>query len=292
MKSIVLLTDIPDWTAPFAETLNRDGWKVETVDLASFQWIASEALPPWPLVFNRIAARPADGDPMTMTRSRDLLAAIELAGIPCINGARCHAIGASKALQASLFNTLGIPTPFTRPITKAELSATVASLKKRGAAFILKPNAGGRGRGITSIDEPDSDTFALDGCAVLQERIESGDGLIHRVEMLSGEILYAAETHLSDDSTDFCLGEASPDTTRLKEDLEPEIATFCRKIAAAASLDIGSFEYLVDTSGNPWFIDINPVSTFAPNAKEEFGFDPADRVLDWLNIHAKHTTNQ
>ncbi len=283
MKSIALLTDIPEWVAPFAGRLSDDGWEVETVDLASFNWIASNPLPPWPLVFNRIAARPADGDPATPTRSRDLLAAIELTGIPCINGARCHAIGASKALQAALFTTLGASTPYTRMVTRSKLEETAETGEPSDASFILKPNSGGRGRGITTLDNPDADTFAPDGCAIVQEHIESGDGLIHRVEMLGGDVLYAAGTRLDESSRDFCLGGANPGDTKIREHPETGIAELCKSIATAASLHIGSIEYLVDHSGNPWFIDLNPVSTLAPHAEDELGFDPVTRVQDWLD---------
>lgn len=111
---VTILTDIPDWTRSTAKALERMNWKVEVVDVSDFHWTASKGLSHLGIVFNRIAARPMDDDPALLTRTRDLLAAVDLAGLRCLNGSRCHAIGASKVLQASLFASLSIPAPWTR----------------------------------------------------------------------------------------------------------------------------------------------------------------------------------
>ncbi len=278
---VTILTDIPDWTQPTVEALGRLGWNVETVDVCDFDWTASEALSHWGLVFNRIAARPADDRPALLTKSRDLLAAVDLAGLRCLNGSRCHAIGASKGLQASLFASLSIPTPWTRTISQDDCEGTLAQMDS-GFSLLIKPNVGGRGRGISSPQDVGPEAFALDGYAVLQEQIRSRDGRIHRVEMLGGEMLYEATAPLEPEGFDYCLAETEDASLTFTTEPSHQIASYCRRIAKAASLDLGSIEYLIDERGSPRFIDINPVSSWIPNLSRRLGWDPFERISDLL----------
>ncbi|MEM6917253.1 MAG: hypothetical protein AAF491_11870, partial [Verrucomicrobiota bacterium] len=242
---------------------------------------ASSQLPGWRLLFNRIAARPAEDDLALFTKARDLLSAIDAANIPCLNGARCHAIGASKSLQASLLAECEVPVPWTHPVSALDWEETLAKVDSQ-RPLLIKPNAGGRGRGISSPEDVGPETFAPDGCAVLQERIESGDGRIHRVEMMGGEVLYEATAPLEAETFDYCL--AGVDDAALTFTTEPlaEIVTYCRRAAKAASLDLGSIEYLIDEGGSPWFIDINPVSSFVPEVGTRLGHDPFEKISKLL----------
>ncbi|MEM1443493.1 MAG: hypothetical protein AAGF67_14200, partial [Verrucomicrobiota bacterium] len=149
---VTILTDIPDWARTTVEALEHLDWEVELIDIRSFDWTASEQLPDWGLVFNRIAARPADDDATLITKACDLLAAVEVGGIPCLNGADCHAVGVSKFLQASLLSGIGLPTPWTQPVTPGDWQEILAKVDA-SMPVLIKPNAGGRGRGISSPED-------------------------------------------------------------------------------------------------------------------------------------------
>ena len=50
----------------------------------------------------------------------------------------------------------------------------------------------------------------------------------------------------------------------------------------AARLDVGGIEYLETTDGRRVFYDINANSNLRPSVAAAFGFDPFERVVDFL----------
>jgi hypothetical protein len=50
----------------------------------------------------------------------------------------------------------------------------------------------------------------------------------------------------------------------------------------AARLDVGGIEYLETPDGRRVFYDINANSNLRPSVAEAFGFDPFERVVDYL----------
>ena len=58
-----------------------------------------------------------------------------------------------------------------------------------------------------------------------------------------------------------------------------------RRILRAAELDIGGIEYL-EHRGERVFYDINANSNLRPAIAQEYGFDPFERVADWLVAQA------
>lgn len=54
------------------------------------------------------------------------------------------------------------------------------------------------------------------------------------------------------------------------------------RIVKAAGLDVGGIEYLETTDGRRVFYDINANSNLRPSVAAAFGFDPFERVVDYL----------
>ena len=136
-----------------------------------------------------------------------------------------------------------------------------------------------------------AEAFAADGMAVWQQRYIPRDDAIYRVEMLGGEVLYRARVPVKPDKFNYCLGDAdkpSDSGTRTDPvtlDLVPEkmlredLAQICR----FADMEVGSIEYLIPRGESaPCFFDINPVSTYHPNATVLLGFDPYEKLAAWL----------
>jgi hypothetical protein len=59
------------------------------------------------------------------------------------------------------------------------------------------------------------------------------------------------------------------------------VATAAR-IVRAARLDVGGIEYLETDGGRRAFYDINANSNLRPSVAAAFGFDPFERVVDFL----------
>jgi hypothetical protein len=55
------------------------------------------------------------------------------------------------------------------------------------------------------------------------------------------------------------------------------------EIARRVELDVGGIEYLVDDrDGRHYFYDINALSNFVADARNVIGFDPFERLVDYL----------
>ncbi|HYT69582.1 MAG TPA: hypothetical protein VEL51_24395 [Vicinamibacterales bacterium] len=62
-----------------------------------------------------------------------------------------------------------------------------------------------------------------------------------------------------------------------------EIVDAVERIMAAAGIEIGGVEYMIDArDGKPYFYDINALSNFVADAPRVLGFDPFVRLADWL----------
>jgi hypothetical protein len=55
-----------------------------------------------------------------------------------------------------------------------------------------------------------------------------------------------------------------------------------KRIFTAAHLDVGGIEYLEAADGQLVFYDINANSNLRPSIARAFGFDPFERVVDFL----------
>jgi glutathione synthase/RimK-type ligase-like ATP-grasp enzyme len=58
-------------------------------------------------------------------------------------------------------------------------------------------------------------------------------------------------------------------------------------IVRAARLDVGGIEYLETPDGRRVFYDINANSNLRPSVAAAFGFDPFERVVDYLERYLR-----
>ena len=61
-----------------------------------------------------------------------------------------------------------------------------------------------------------------------------------------------------------------------------EAVRIAKRIVDAAGLDVGGIEYLETVDGRRVFYDINANSNLRPSVAAEFGFNPFERVVDYL----------
>jgi carbamoylphosphate synthase large subunit len=263
------------------------------------------------IVFNRMSASAytrGHGDAIAYTA--DLLHDLELRGVPVINGARAYGYEISKAKQLALLASLGLRAPRTRVVHRAD-QATLAARALR-FPIVVKPNTGGRGAGVVRFDTPEllaevaaSGALALgpDGVGLVQELIPKRDGKITRVEVLDGRYLYAIDVTTSGETFDLCpadicrtpvavgevcLTEPAPTVSAVRAEPPAEAIAEVERIARAAGIEIGGVEFLIDErTGERLYYDINALSNFVANPVETIGFDPWERLGDWLEARAR-----
>jgi glutathione synthase/RimK-type ligase-like ATP-grasp enzyme len=231
---------------------------------------------------------------------------LERRGARVLNGADVFALELSKSAQATLLRTLGIDTPWT--ITFNDVAALRAHAATIRWPAILKPDQGGSGARIhvvESLEHVDAifsanpEVWFPDNLFLLQEYLpHDADHGIVRLEFLAGELLYAmrVKTHgrfnlcpspvcNPDDGDGLCeVTEASAPPVEFHpyRDVPKDAVQTAGRIVSAARLDVGGIEYLETPDGRRVFYDINANSNLRPSVAAAFGFDPFERVVDFL----------
>lgn len=288
-----MLFEHPTWSLELIDRMRGRDVEVTAIDVgdAGVHWLGTG--PEFDLWINRVNALPSAGRaPTVAAATRHLLLSLELRGQRIVNGSRSQSIGASKLAQAAIFAQLGLHTPATIGIHQPiEVESAAVQL---GFPVLIKPNIGGSGKGIERFDTradllaalaDDRVDLGVDGTGVVQSVIASADGLVHRIEMLGGELLYAIDQPAQDGVYNYCAVDGGPitDDQHSIEFVTPSarIVESAARIMSAASTDVGSVEYLIDgATGEPCYFDFNPYSNLIKGRDAELGFDPIEVFLD------------
>jgi len=310
MKPIAIYHEHPDWFRPLFTELDRRRVPYVRLDAAAHRYNPSETEVPYSLVFNR--ASPSAylrGHGQSTFYTLQWLRHLARIGVPVVNGASAYAMDTSKAIQLDALAALGLPYPRTG-IANSGATAVEAAQGLR-YPILVKANVGGSGAGITRFDdeaglitaaEQGSLDFGVDGVALVQELAPLRDGHITRLETLGGEFLYAINVFPAEDSYNLCPADVCQTTdgkalTRSacaldapkngmrveKADPPAEMIRAVESIARHVELDVGGIEVLVDDrDGQYYFYDVNALSNFVADARNVVGFDPHERLVDYL----------
>ena len=310
-NKIAIYYEHPDWFRPLFAELDRCGVGYDKLDAANYFFDPGET-GEYAVFFNRMSASAyMRGHTNAIFYTAGLLAHLERGGTRVINGFDAFQIEASKSQQLALLKQLGIAFPKTRILNS--LSKVAEAIDGLTFPVIFKPNIGGRGAGIVKFDTRDELLAAaraaaldlgIDSTALLQDFVPKRGEHINRVETLNGKVLYAIKVYpkgedfnlcpaevceierQKEPSTqvgEFCVVEAVKQGLRIERfEPEPEIVEKVERIAAAAKLDVGGVEYLIDDrTGEALFYDINALSNFVADTSL-IGFDPHERLVDFI----------
>jgi glutathione synthase/RimK-type ligase-like ATP-grasp enzyme len=308
--SLAVYYEHPDWHRPLFRELERRGLPYAALHADGHGFDPSERTAPYPVVVNRMS-------PSVHTRGRaDLtfytaqyLAHLDRLGVRVINGSRAWRTEISKAYQLTLLEELGLPYPPARVIHRASQAPAAAT----GLRFpiVVKPNIGGSGAGIRRFDTREALVRAVDAgeialgmdeTALVQECIPAADGRIVRVEVLDGRFLYAIRIYTSGATFNLCPADVcqsvdggelvraacpadAPRNDLRVEAYEPpaEITSAVERIMGAAGIELGGVEYMIDArDGRLYFYDVNAMSNFVADGRSVLGYDPFERLGDWL----------
>ncbi|OWP62344.1 hypothetical protein CDA63_14765 [Hymenobacter amundsenii] len=307
-KPIGIYFEHPDWFKPLFAELDRRGLAYEKIDAAHHLFNPAEQESPYSLVVNRMSSSAyLRGHGQGIFHTAGYATHLERIGTRIINGSAATAIETNKARQLSLFEALGLGYPAARVINHA--SRAVEAARELRFPVVVKVNIGGSGAGIIRFDtlaglqaavEANQLDLGLDQTALVQEYVTPRGGHIHRVETLDGKFLYAMKVYTTgesfnlcpaeicqipeEQSAEFCLTEAPKKGIQVEAFTPPaEVIEAVERIVAAASIDVGGVEYLIDErTGQVLFYDINALSNFVADAVNVVGFDAYARFVDYL----------
>ncbi len=317
---IAIYYEQPNWFKPLFAELDRRGTSYVALNAVEHTWSpADHPEEQYSLVFNRMSPSAWNrdhGDQIFYTLG--FLEHCEARGLKVLNGFKAFRSELSKAGQLTLMDTLGIPYPKARVIHRAAQAPTASE----GLRFpiVVKPNIGGSGAGVKRFDhisqleaaarlpasDPDALALGLDSTALVQEFIPARDAHIVRVEVLNGKFLYAIKVHITGETFDLCPADICRTTSGV--DLNraacaidapksgitvegytppPEAIADVELIMKHSGIDIGGVEYITDDrDGQRFYYDTNALSNFVADGKNVLGFDPFERLVDWLENEA------
>ena len=299
MAELLVLYEHPEWFRPLWAALDRRGVAYAAVALGDHLFDPADRSLPAPVVFNRLAMSSflRQGE-HAIFYTQAVMAHYEHAGARVLNGSAALAIDSSKARQHSLFAALGLETPATRVVhRRADVARAAAHLR---FPVMVKGNIGGSGAGMIRYDdledlrlyaEEGSTPVGVDGVALVQEYVPARDGRVYRCETLAGRFLYGLQITGAGSTFDLCPADvcaadrADKGVSVSIEAFTPsaEIVQAVEAIAQAAHLDVGGIEYMIDDrDGLPRFYDINALSNFVANPLDVLGYDPHDRLVEFI----------
>ena len=304
---LVVLHEHPEWQKPLFQALQRRGVDFAAFDLKQGAFSNADTSTAR-LYFNQASPSAyVRGNARAVPLALAYMRTLERRGARVLNGADVFALELSKSAQATLLETLGIDTP--RSITFND----VAALRAREASItwpaLLKPDQGGSGARIQVVNTmaeieaifaADPGVWLPDNLFLLQEYLphDAEQGIV-RLEFLGGELLYAmrVKTHgrfnlcpspvcNPDDGDGVCEVPAAVAAPPVEfypyPDVPRDAVSTAAAIVRAARLDVGGIEYLETPDGRRVFYDINANSNLRPSVAAAFGFDPFERVVDFL----------
>jgi glutathione synthase/RimK-type ligase-like ATP-grasp enzyme len=294
---LAVLYEHPQWFQPLFAALERRGMPYTPIQLSGHRFDPASRDLPAPLILSRVAQSSFLREPEhPIFYAAALLDHWASAGARVLNGIEALAIDSSKARQLSLIASLGYAVPETRVVHRAR--DLVAAADGMQFPLLVKANIGGSGAGIvrySSAEELRASVSAgtvpqsVDQVLLVQDYVPGRGGTIIRVETLGGRFLYAIEVESGGDSFDLCPADAcvaQPGRAAIRMTAvtpSPEIIEAAERIARAAGLDLGGVEVVIDDRDDtPRFYDINAMSNFVADPLNVLGWDPHDRLIDYL----------
>jgi glutathione synthase/RimK-type ligase-like ATP-grasp enzyme len=304
---LVIIHEHPEWQKPLFAALERRGVGFDVINVVSAAFSNHDA-GRVPLYFNQ--ASPSAyirGNTRAVPLALALMRTLERFGARVLNGADVFGLELSKSAQAALLRSLGIDTPLS--ITFNDPRALRRHADDISWPALIKPDQGGSGARIQVVDSvahieslfaADPSLWQPDNLFVLQELLphDFERGIV-RLEFVGGTLLYAMRvvTHgrfnlcpspvcNPEDGTDSIC--EVPQTVVEPPEFFPypevprEAVGTAEQIVRAAKLDVGGIEYLDTPDGRRVFYDINANSNLRPSVAAAFGFDPFERVVDYL----------
>jgi glutathione synthase/RimK-type ligase-like ATP-grasp enzyme len=317
---LVVLFEHPEWQKPLFAALDRRGVQFAKYDLK--QGAFYPATPPdAPVYFNQASPSAyVRGNTRAVPFALALMRSLELGGARVLNGTRAFALELSKSAQAALMHRLGIPHP--RSMAFNDVETALSCWGDRWPALI-KPEQGGSGARMYLLhsatelrrllrDRPE--LWLPDNLLLLQEYfpINPSRGIV-RMEFLGGELLYAMRV-ISHGAFNLCpsevcnpetgdsqcavpaIHEATPPSAPVEflpyRDVPASAVVTGKKLMEDGGLEVGGIEYLEADDGRLIFYDINANSNLRAPIARAFGFDPFERVVDFLTAQIAVATSR
>ena len=307
--ALAVFYEHPTWQQPLFDALDKRGIDYLAYDVKSAAFNLTEDIQA-STIFNQVSPSAyVRGNGHAVPFTLALLDHLESTGARVINGACTFRLELDKIAQIRLMRDLGMDYPWTVAFNNVDALRDYESNLNFPA--ILKPNQGGSGarmaevsslNELTSLLDAEPSLWQPDPVLLLQEKLDHDPGKkgIVRLEFLDGELLYAMrvvgvsgfnlcpsiDCNPEGDEEGICAVTST--TTASNPQFLPypevpnEVVEEASRLFKATGFDVGALEYLITGNGRRVFYDINANSNLRRSVGLAMGFDPFDRVAEYL----------
>ena len=285
--AVHILHENGTWVEPLRRHLNVLGvqfheWFLDDVELDL------SSIPPEGVFYNRMSASSHTRDHRyAWEATRGVMAWLEAHGRKVVNNRRATALEVSKVEQVIALRDHGLLTPHTVAATGVQALRSAATRWDR--PFIVKPNRGGKGTGVTLVRNAqelellaqDFDAYTLDGTVVLQEYIQPAEGRVLRLEFIGGEHYYTVSIDAGGGfelcPSDACQVGSSfcPADGRSRFEIldghHPEERERCQAFLSDVGMEVAAMEAAANAQGQLHFYDININTNYNEKAEAAAG---------------------
>lgn len=294
---ITIIHENPAWLPPLAEALDARGlpWRELFADQGPIDFSRA---PTAGVYFNRMSASSHTRDHRFAPEfTQALLSYLERYGMRVVNGLRALDHEVSKVRQYSAFERAGVSVPRTVAVVGREHLVDAARQAFAAEPFVLKPNRGGKGLGVTRFDSPDALTSHLesplyadpiDGVHLLQQYIHPAEPFIIRAEFVGGHFLYAVRVDTSAGfelcPADACAPEAAPVRPKFEivGGIDPALRARLEQAVQESGAEIAAVEFITDQAGRVFAYDLNTNTNYNPDAERRAGLSGPGAIADFL----------
>ncbi len=287
LPAIHILHENGIWVEPLIAHLEAQGlpfkeWFIDDAELDL------SSVPPEGVFYNRMSASSHTRDHRyAWEATRGVMAWLESHGRRVVNNRKATALEVSKVEQMIALQDHGLLTPRT-------VAATGADAFRRSAArwdrpFIVKPNRGGKGTGVTLVRNASDvervasafEDYTLDGTVVLQDYAKPAGGRVLRLEFIGGQHYYTVSIDAGG-GFELCPSDACqvgstfcPADGRAKfevlADHAPADVERCLAFLADSGMEVAAMEASPDAAGRLHFYDVNINTNYNAEAEARLG---------------------
>lgn len=294
MSAIHVLHENDAWSAPLFEALAARGLPYEAWHLAEGR-LDPKAIPPEGVFYNRMSASAHTRDHRYAPElTRHVLGWLEAHGRRVLNDSRALALEIDKLAQYAALEAAGVSTPRTlAAVGRGQVLQAARELDEW--PFILKPNRGGAGAGVSLIESPqhlqrvlDDPATAepLDGTWLVQQYVRAAEPCIVRCEFIGGEFLYAVRVDTSDGfelcPADACALPSGREKFEILRGFDEPVLRRYRAFLADNGIAVAGIEFVRAPDGTAVTYDVNTNTNYNSRAERTAGVSGMGHLADYL----------
>ncbi len=286
-NQVHIIHENEEWIAPLVEQLQNQGipyaeWFLEQGTIA----LNSE--PPKGIFYNKISASShTRGHHQAAALAETTISWLEQHNRRVVNGSNALFMEMRKTEQYFRLNKFDINVP--RTIAASGKKEIIAAATDFGSNFIIKPNRGAKGTGVSLFQTvgglelflESNSIESVDGVVLVQDYIKPREGYVVRLEFIGGKFYYALKVDTSGGfelcpadgcqiDAEFCPTTDSPKFEIIKDFHIPEISRI-EAFMANNGIDIAAAEFVEGEDGQRFFYDINVNTNYNAEAEARNG---------------------